>query len=102
MVYLFKLFEYLASGRPVLAHIGRTTLAGSYIAKASSDHFVSDREEDFAELFATAEFWKPAGVAETEFVRSLSRAAQAEQYLSVLDSIVTSGQLEDRQRHHPL
>jgi glycosyltransferase involved in cell wall biosynthesis len=97
-----KLFEYLASGRPVIAHIGPTTLAGSYIAKASSDHFVSDREEDFARLFATAEFWTPASVAETEFVRSLSRAAQAEQYLSVLDAIVTTGQLEDRQRHHPL
>ncbi|MEA2882754.1 MAG: hypothetical protein QOH32_2010 [Bradyrhizobium sp.] len=96
-----KLFEYLASGRPVLAHIGRTTLAGSYIVKASGAHFVSDREEDFARLFGSTEFWQPASVTVTDFVRSLSRAAQAEQYLGVLDSVVATGRLQDRQRHRP-
>lgn len=94
-----KLFEYLASGRPMIAHIEPTTLAGSYIVKANSAHFVSNREEDFARLFACEEFWQPKSVEETDFVLSLSRIAQAEEYLSVLDSVVANGRLEDHQRH---
>lgn len=82
-----KLFEYLASGRPVFAHIGGETLAGSFIRRANDRHFVSDDPEAFRTQLTSEEFWNPQPCAITPFVDSLSRAGQADQYLLALDAI---------------
>ncbi|TCT09073.1 glycosyltransferase [Paralcaligenes ureilyticus] len=81
-----KLFEYIGSGRPIIADIDPTTLAGSTILAAGNHHFVSDRTEDFEHLLLGEEFWKPASPIVSSFGMTLSRALQAQQYLHVLDS----------------
>lgn len=83
-----KLFEYLASSRPIVAHISEKTLAGSFIVKSSSEHFVSESEADFKTFLMSDKFWNPAVVDVSSFAHSLSRAKQAEQYLKLLDEVV--------------
>lgn len=85
-----KLYEYLASGRPVLADLDPTTLAGSFIARAEAGHFVADTEAAFAEHVVSAAFWSPPVCETNDFVRSLSRAAQADQYLAELDRVIVN------------
>jgi glycosyltransferase involved in cell wall biosynthesis len=82
-----KLFEYLASGRPVIADISPTTLAGGMITKAGGYHFVSNLEQDFDAFLASPQFLNPPKSMNTPFVQTLSRAHQAGQYLSSLDSM---------------
>jgi glycosyltransferase involved in cell wall biosynthesis len=82
-----KLFEYLASGRPIIAHISRKTLAGSYIERASADHFLSESEEEFQQFLTSDRFQRPTAVAKNDFVNGLSRASQAGDYLRLLDSV---------------
>lgn len=91
-----KLFEYLASGRPVLAHISPQTLAGSFIVRASCRHFVSESAADFGKLLQAPEFWNPSPVEEGPFVRTLSRASQADGYLQVLDAVAAGEPLSQR------
>lgn len=83
-----KLFEYLASGRPILADIGPQTLAGSFAVRASDQHFVSDDTNAFEDYLLSESFRKPQAVARSAFVDSLSRAAQAQTYLALLDGVV--------------
>lgn len=83
-----KLFEYLASGRPIIADISEETLAGSFVRKGGDQHIVSNDAEVFETFMRSDRFWDPQPVPENAFVVSLSRAAQAEQYLEVLDDIV--------------
>jgi glycosyltransferase involved in cell wall biosynthesis len=81
-----KLFEYIGSGRPIIADISPDTLAGEMILMAGQHHFVSNRAEDFEKLLSDIQFWKPIKSIVTPFGKTLSRAAQAEQYLALLDS----------------
>lgn len=83
-----KLFEYLASGRPILADISPQTLAGSFAVEASNKHFVSNRPVDFEEFLVSERFYSPRSIEETPFVAALSRARQSMTYLSLLDSVV--------------
>lgn len=82
-----KLFEYLASGRPIIAHISRDTLAGSFIEKGGPAHFLSESEEEFQHFLISDRFRYPATVASNEFVDRLSRARQADDYLRLLDLV---------------
>lgn len=90
-----KLFEYLASGRPILAHIARDALAGSFIVKAGGKHLVSLDEKEFYETFSSEQFWSPGPGEVAPFVPSLSRAAQADQYLALLDEVVAGKPVVD-------
>lgn len=83
-----KLFEYVGSGRPVLADIAPDTLAGSTLKKAGQHHFVTNDSEAFCELFSSEKFWKPVESVVTPFAVTLSRAAQAEEYLQLLDECI--------------
>ena len=83
-----KLFEYLASGRPIVADISPQTLAGSFAVSANAKHFVSNRAADFEEFFVSDRFFLPPAVEVTPFVEALSRAEQSMTYLSLLDSVV--------------
>lgn len=97
-----KLFEYLACGRPVLADISVTTLAGEHILKAGLQHIVLNSPGEFADLLRSAAFWNPGKNIELPFLQTLSRAAQAEEYLRELDTIIGSGthdNVSERSKH---
>lgn len=83
-----KLFEYLASGRPILADISPDTLAGSFAVRASDQHFVSNDVAAFESYLVSDRFRRPQAVPGSPFVDSLSRAAQAQTYLALLDDVV--------------
>lgn len=83
-----KLFEYLASTRPIIAHISDETLAGSFIKRASEDHFLSESQHEFEDFLMSDRFRNPAPVTITDFVKSLSRASQAQSYIRLLDDLV--------------
>lgn len=85
-----KLFEYLASGRPILADISPKALAGSFARNASETHFVSDRTPEFAYYMRSKTFWNPEPCAVSPFVETLSRSAQAAEYLRRLDTLVAA------------
>lgn len=82
-----KLFEYLGSGRPVLADIAPDTLAGEVIAKAGSHHFVSESVEAFEAHLQGVQFLVPRQSEDSPFVKTLSRAYQAQQYQTLLDTV---------------
>jgi glycosyltransferase involved in cell wall biosynthesis len=86
-----KLFEYLAAGRPIVADIDPTMLAGQMILKAGIHHFVSNETKDFSAMLADPAFWQAPEPIDTEFVKTLSRAAQAREYLEILDAMGTPG-----------
>lgn len=82
-----KLFEYVASGRPVLADISPETTAGTFITRSGEAHFVSDRAEDHYAYLASAAFLEPRPVTPTPFVQSLSREAQSREYVRLLEDV---------------
>lgn len=96
-----KLFEYLASRRPVIADISPQTLAATFIARASPAHFVSDSVERFEAFLESDRFLNPAPVEINSFVRSLSRAAQANDYLGLLDEIAAEHRREENEAARP-
>jgi glycosyltransferase involved in cell wall biosynthesis len=87
-----KLFEYIACGRPVLAEIGEDTEAGRLIRRAGTGHVVAQSTEAFARFLAGS--LKKCAVADGDpaFARTLSREAQATDYLAFLDHQVCSGE----------
>lgn len=82
-----KLFEYLASGRPVIADIAPDTLAGKMLLRAEGRHIVLDEPQAFEALLLEPAFWNPAGAHDPPFVRTLSRSSQASEYLAELDAL---------------
>ena len=75
-----KLFEYIGSGRPVLADISPHTLAGSLLANCGSDHVISDTFEVFLEAFRNPGFLTRKPDHFSSRGEGLSRRAQAEEY----------------------
>lgn len=74
-----KLFEYLASGRQIIAEIDDATLAASYIRRASNRHVVT---RDVDTLAATLHRLGHGSTAESNdtFVSSLSRKEKAREF----------------------
>jgi glycosyltransferase involved in cell wall biosynthesis len=85
-----KLFEYLAVGRPIIADIDPSTIAGQMILRCGPVHFVSNDLDAFEAKFGHPAFVSPAATEEHPYVRSLSRSAQARQYLAHIDSLMGS------------
>lgn len=84
-----KLFEYLASGRQIIAEIDDATLAASYIRQASPAHVVS---RDVT-MLSSALLKLGSGRVEIErnaFVESLSRARKAQQFERLALKVVRS------------
>lgn len=85
-----KLFEYLASGRPIVAEIDEQTLAASYIRRASESHVVSrDVETLVAALEQLSNGWPVAG-HDDAFVTSLSRREKARQFEQIALGVSTT------------
>ncbi|MFC3940609.1 hypothetical protein CCU68_04185 [Pseudomonas gingeri NCPPB 3146 = LMG 5327] len=86
-----KLFEYIGSGRPVLADISPETLAGSLLHRAGGGNIVGDSEDFFLQALNRAEFYTRQEDNFSEFSQGLSRQAQALQYADLIDSVVKGG-----------
>lgn len=84
-----KLYEYLASGRPILGNVPPNGLAGQFIRKAHSRHLVSNDTKAFEAWLRSDRFWTPSPVPVGSFARSLSREVQAKLYLAHLDDVVS-------------
>jgi len=82
-----KLFEYLGSGRPILADISPDTLAGSLIVRSDGHHVVADRSEGFAAAFADDRFYDRRPDMLSPTIQNLSRQAQAGQYAALVARI---------------
>ena len=82
-----KLFEYLASGRPIIAETSAGTLAASYIRKASDIHVVSQSVDEIQS--ALIEFTTcPKEVYTSEFVSTLTREKKAIEFSSLASIVV--------------
>lgn len=79
-----KLFEYIGSGRPVLADISPATLAGSVLLEVGSHHVVADSPEPFASAMRREEFFtrQPSRVSPESY--RYSRQAQARRYAELI------------------
>ena len=82
-----KLFEYIGSGRPVIANISRDTLAGKLLHIYSSDSIISDTSEDFFIAFSESEFYKNKLNKYFQGLHPLSRESQAKEYHEVLNVV---------------
>lgn len=82
-----KLFEYIGSGRPILADISPKTLAGSLLIRSKSNNVVSDNTEDFVSALASDSFYQRCPDEIPEVAASLSRRSQAEQYALIAQSV---------------
>jgi glycosyltransferase involved in cell wall biosynthesis len=75
-----KLFEYLASGRPIIAEIDDATLAASYIKRASAAHVVSRDVDALSAALQQLGARPPTVACDDTFVTSLSRGEKARQF----------------------
>ncbi len=82
-----KLFEYIGSGRPVLADISSDTLAGSFLQRANAVNIVDDSEHSFFNTFCSDEFYQRKVDVISEFAYSLSRQSQAFQYAALIKNL---------------
>jgi glycosyltransferase involved in cell wall biosynthesis len=83
-----KLFEYIGSGRPVLADISRDTLAGSLLLSCGDRHTVGAVPDVFLETLRSDAFYHRLPDTVSEKGRSLSRRAQADQYAQLAMAVV--------------
>lgn len=83
-----KLFENIASGRPIIGEIDARTLAGQLIVDADSRHIVSTDRGCFESLLNSKEFWSPAPSRSSPIAPQLSRKYAAEQYIKLMSEIL--------------
>lgn len=83
-----KMFEYVGSGRPIIADISPMALAGATIQKASDFSIVSTDPSDFKRFFTAPGFLMPPQSQVSDFAKGLSRETQARQYAEILDKHV--------------
>lgn len=84
-----KLFEYIASGRKIIAEIDPSTLAGDLIKQADSNHFVSTNQRDFEDFFASEGLLKPNPSRLSKIAKLLSREHAASQYIELMCSMTS-------------
>ncbi|QEZ90031.1 glycosyltransferase, family 4 [Aliarcobacter cibarius] len=85
-----KLFEYLGSGRPVLADISSDTLAGSLILKCSNANLVSTDYNKFLEFFLEDNFYIRNKSLVSDEAKNYTRKNQALYYEKILKEIVNN------------
>lgn len=83
-----KLFEYFATGRPILAHINPAFSAANLIRECGGDHLISASSEDYLKLLRSDAFFvrKPHFVGTK--VASLTRQSQAQAYADLIAGLV--------------
>lgn len=82
-----KLFEYVGSGRPILADISPDTLAGSLLVKTGSGHVVGTSPQLFLDALRRPGFFtrRPDDVSDS--VMKYSRRAQASEYAELISRV---------------
>lgn len=83
-----KLLEYIGSGRPVLAQIAPTTLAGRLLRQCGEQHIIADSAEVFKGVLADERFYRRTPDQVSAASASLSRKAQAMEYAAVASRMV--------------
>lgn len=83
-----KLFEYIGTGRPVLADIAPATLAGRLLAQYSPGSIVADSADAFLAALARPEFFERREATPAAGFHPLSREAQAQHYADVLGNLL--------------
>lgn len=87
-----KLFEYIGSGRPVLADISPETLAGSVLLEVGPEqHVVCSQPQGFLEAFERRQFFRRSEDRVSARAYYYSRQAQAERYLELIAEICAGG-----------
>lgn len=79
-----KLFEYLGSGRPILADISPKTLAGALIIKSKNSGIVTTNNESFFAYIVDDGFFKRKQTKVSEEILEYTRKNQANKYLRIL------------------
>ncbi|MGL5109558.1 MAG: glycosyltransferase [Vibrio ordalii] len=82
-----KLFEYLGTGRPILADISKKTLAGGLIASSDSRNLVSISYLDFYNAIVSNDFLIRKDSVVSDIALSYTRKGQAECYFKLLNEI---------------
>ena len=83
-----KLFEYVGSGRPILADISADTLAGTLLLKCGNQHYVGSSANYFLLALKNPNFYKRIDDIISPISDSLSRRSQAVQYDKLIKKIV--------------
>lgn len=83
-----KLFEYIGSGRPIIADISPETLAGSVIKNCNDLNLVSQSSEDFYFKLCLDDFYIRTKEKHSAFSERFSRKAQAFQYTQLINNIL--------------
>jgi glycosyltransferase involved in cell wall biosynthesis len=84
-----KLFEYIGSGRPILADISPETLAGELIVSAGNSHVVGLSTGLFYESMSSPSFYERSPDRVSPLAKSVSRQSQALKYANLLNSVIT-------------
>ncbi len=82
-----KLFEYIGSGRPIIADISPKTLAGSLLLRCGEIHLVSDTTENFYLQLNSKDFYSRKVDTFSELSTSFSRKAQALEYVQLAEAM---------------
>ncbi len=86
-----KLFEYLGSGRPVLADISKDTLPGQLITRCGDVNLISTLAEDFFHKISSPLFYARIPTEVTAEAKKYTRKNQAELYLNILEEVLSHG-----------
>lgn len=84
-----KLFEYLGSGRPVLADISPETLAGGLIKESSLGNTVSVVPDDFFNLLSSDSFYIRRESSISDVALRYTRRNQAVVYKELIEKVVS-------------
>ncbi|WP_120971579.1 glycosyltransferase [Comamonas sp. lk] len=87
-----KLFEYLGSGRPILADISKQTLAGDLLCKCGERNLVSQSSEEIFNFMSQTSFYDRAEDEFSPQIMSLSREFQAMKYADLINNISANKQ----------
>lgn len=82
-----KLFEYLGSGRPVLADISDKTLAGKLIGSCGFRNLVSISSDDFFDVMSKESFFDRKCEEVSEEILFYTRKNQAALYYDILQGV---------------
>ncbi|MFO0254943.1 MAG: glycosyltransferase [Betaproteobacteria bacterium] len=82
-----KLFEYIGSGRPILADIAPETLAGSLLLEIGTEHVVANNPEAFLVSLRSESFYQRRPDEVSPNVWKHSRQAQAQEYTRLAEQV---------------
>lgn len=82
-----KLFEYIGSGRPILADISADTLAGSVLRQSNPDHILGNSPQVFLQALRDRGFFQRSPDNTSDSTMKFSRRSQATEYAQVIARI---------------